>query len=172
MVRKVMAPRNGYEDWEITQLIANALGLGWKYTHPSEVMDEVAAHHAELCRRVVRQARPARVGAMAVQRSGARGHADDACRSFRARQGQFPDHRIYRRRDERTGPRFPLLLTTGRILSQYNVGAQTRRTANIVWHQEDCWKFIPTTPRSAASATAIGCGWRAGRGDEAAGAYH
>ena len=39
--------------------------------------------------------------------------------------------------DERTGPRFPLLLTTGRILSQYNVGAQTRRTANTVWHQED-----------------------------------
>ena len=42
MVRKVMAPRNGYEDWEITQLIANALGLGWKYTHPSEMMDEIA----------------------------------------------------------------------------------------------------------------------------------
>ena len=39
--------------------------------------------------------------------------------------------------DERTGPRFPLLLTTGRILSQYNVGAQTRRTDNVVWHQED-----------------------------------
>ena len=39
--------------------------------------------------------------------------------------------------DERTGPRFPLLLTTGRILSQYNVGAQTRRTDNVVWHEED-----------------------------------
>ena len=39
--------------------------------------------------------------------------------------------------DEKTGPRFPLLLTTGRILSQYNVGAQTRRTANSVWHEED-----------------------------------
>ena len=39
--------------------------------------------------------------------------------------------------DERTGPRFPLLLTTGRILTQYNVGAQTRRTANSLWHEED-----------------------------------
>jgi formate dehydrogenase major subunit len=39
--------------------------------------------------------------------------------------------------DERTGPRYPLLLTTGRVLSQYNVGAQTRRTANVAWHQED-----------------------------------
>ena len=45
--------------------------------------------------------------------------------------------------DERTGPRFPLLLTTGRILSQYNVGAQTRRTANIVWHEEDRLEIHP-----------------------------
>ena len=43
----------------------------------------------------------------------------------------------------RTGPRFPLLLTTGRILSQYNVGAQTRRTANVVWHDEDRLEIHP-----------------------------
>jgi formate dehydrogenase major subunit len=45
--------------------------------------------------------------------------------------------------DERTGPRFPLLLTTGRILSQYNVGAQTRRTDNVVWHEEDRLEINP-----------------------------
>ena len=45
--------------------------------------------------------------------------------------------------DERTGPRFPLLLTTGRILSQYNVGAQTRRTENVVWHEEDRLEIHP-----------------------------
>ena len=45
--------------------------------------------------------------------------------------------------DERTGPRFPLLLTTGRILSQYNVGAQTRRTANVIWHDEDVLEIHP-----------------------------
>ena len=45
--------------------------------------------------------------------------------------------------DERTGPRFPLLLTTGRILSQYNVGAQTRRTANVAWHAEDMLEIHP-----------------------------
>jgi formate dehydrogenase major subunit len=38
---------------------------------------------------------------------------------------------------ERTTDTFPLLLTTGRILSQYNVGTQTRRTANSRWHSED-----------------------------------
>jgi formate dehydrogenase major subunit len=45
--------------------------------------------------------------------------------------------------DEKTGPRFPLLLTTGRILSQYNVGAQTRRTANVAWHEEDLLEVHP-----------------------------
>jgi formate dehydrogenase major subunit len=44
---------------------------------------------------------------------------------------------------ERTGARFPLLLTTGRILSQYNVGAQTRRTQNVVWHNEDRLEIHP-----------------------------
>jgi formate dehydrogenase major subunit len=44
---------------------------------------------------------------------------------------------------ERTGPRFPLLLTTGRILSQYNVGAQTARTANVAWHDEDVLEVHP-----------------------------
>ena len=52
--------------------------------------------------------------------------------------------------------RYPLLLTTGRILSQYNVGAQTRRTANFIWHEEDRLESIRTTPNSAASARAIG----------------
>src|SRR5437660_6177447 len=45
--------------------------------------------------------------------------------------------------DEKTGPRFPLLLTTGRILSQYNVGAQTRRTENARWHDEDRLEIHP-----------------------------
>ena len=39
--------------------------------------------------------------------------------------------------DEKANRKFPLLLTTGRVLSQYNVGAQTRRTANNIWHTED-----------------------------------
>jgi formate dehydrogenase major subunit len=44
---------------------------------------------------------------------------------------------------ERTNRSFPLILTTGRILSQYNVGAQTRRTANTVWHAEDRLEIHP-----------------------------
>ncbi len=64
--------------------------------------------------------------------------------------------------DERTGPRFPLLLTTGRILSQYNVGAQTRRTDKVVWHEQDVLGSILTTPSSAACATATGSSSTAG----------
>ena len=45
--------------------------------------------------------------------------------------------------DERTTGRFPLILTTGRILTQYNVGAQTARTENNVWHPEDILEIHP-----------------------------
>jgi formate dehydrogenase major subunit len=42
LVRKVMAPKNGYEDWEITCLISEAMGYPMHYDHPSEIMDEIA----------------------------------------------------------------------------------------------------------------------------------
>ena len=45
--------------------------------------------------------------------------------------------------DERSTSRFPLLLTTGRVLYQYNVGAQTRRTANVAWQAEDRLEIHP-----------------------------
>ena len=45
--------------------------------------------------------------------------------------------------EERTNRHFPLILTTGRILSQYNVGQQTRRTENSRWHPEDIIEIHP-----------------------------
>ena len=45
--------------------------------------------------------------------------------------------------EERANRKYPLLLTTGRILSQYNVGAQTRRTDNTQWHEEDSLEIHP-----------------------------
>jgi formate dehydrogenase major subunit len=44
---------------------------------------------------------------------------------------------------EKITQRFPLILTTGRVLTQYNVGAQTRRTANVAWHAEDRLEIHP-----------------------------
>ena len=46
--------------------------------------------------------------------------------------------------EERTSRKYPLILTTGRILSQYNVGAQTRRTPNSSWHDEDRLEIHPS----------------------------
>src|SRR6202042_2914897 len=41
-VRKVMKPKAGYADWEITQLLSRAVGYPMNYAHPSEIMDEIA----------------------------------------------------------------------------------------------------------------------------------
>ncbi len=41
-VRKVMPARGGYEDWQVTMLLSNALGYPMNYQHPSEIMDEIA----------------------------------------------------------------------------------------------------------------------------------
>ena len=44
---------------------------------------------------------------------------------------------------EKVTRKYPLILTTGRVLSQYNVGAQTRRTDNNQWHSEDRLEIHP-----------------------------
>jgi hypothetical protein len=66
--------------------------------------------------------------------------------------------------DEKVNNRFPLLLTTGRILSQYNVGAQTRRTDNVAWHAEDRLEIHPSDAESRGIATATGSAWPAAPG--------
>ncbi|OJU23606.1 MULTISPECIES: formate dehydrogenase subunit alpha [unclassified Sphingomonas] len=142
LVRKVMDPLNGYADWEIVQLVAQALGLDWQYTHPSEIMDEIAALTPTF----------AKVSYLALEEHGSlQWPATDAAPlgtptmhvdGFVRGKGKFVVA-DYVPTDERTGPRFPLLLTTGRILSQYNVGAQTRRTENVAWHAEDRLEIHP-----------------------------
>ncbi|MCH8533120.1 MAG: formate dehydrogenase subunit alpha [Natronospirillum sp.] len=135
-VRKVMPPLAGKEDWEVTQMLANALGYPMDYSHPSEIMDEIATlaptftgvSYAKLeaegsIQWPCNEAHPLGTPIM---------HVED----FPIGKGQFAITR-YVATEERTNRRFPLLLTTGRILSQYNVGAQTRRTDNQHWHDED-----------------------------------
>ncbi len=141
-VRKVMAPRSGYADWEVTQLLANAMGGGWKYQHPSEIMDEIAA------------TTPSFNGVSydvleekgSVQWPCNEAHPDGTplmhVDGFVRGKGRFIVTE-YVATEEKTGPRYPLLLTTGRILSQYNVGAQTRRTDNVIWHDEDVLEIHP-----------------------------
>lgn len=141
-VRKVMESKSGKADWEITLDLAKAMGFEMDYSHPSEVMDEIARltptfagvsfdlidEHGSVqwpCNEKAPNGTPVM-------------HMDGFVRG----KGMFVITE-YLATDEKSGPRFPLLLTTGRILSQYNVGAQTRRTANVVWHDEDLLEIHP-----------------------------
>ncbi|MFC3181694.1 formate dehydrogenase subunit alpha [Cypionkella sinensis] len=142
MVRKVMAPRNGYADWEITQMLANAMGAKWSYTHPTQIMDEIAMTTPSFAG--VSYEKIETMGSIQwpCNEKAPEGtplmHVDGFVRG----KGKFINTE-YVATDEKTGPRFPLLLTTGRILSQYNVGAQTRRTGNVAWHSEDLLEIHP-----------------------------
>ena len=146
-VRKVMAPRNGYADWEITQMLANAMlkdqgGAAWTYTHPAQIMAEIAIttpSFAGVSYELLEEKGSVQWPCNAAAPNGTPLMHVDA---FVRGKGKFINTE-YVATDERTGPRFPLLLTTGRILSQYNVGAQTRRTQNVVWHAEDLLEIHP-----------------------------
>ncbi len=142
-VRKVMAPLAGYADWEVTQLLANALGYAMHYTHPSEIMAEIAALTPSFAG--VNYDKIDRLGSVqwpcndSTEEAGTSiMHRDRFVRG----KGRFIITQ-YVATDEKVTQRFPLLLTTGRILSQYNVGAQTRRTHNSHWHSEDRLEIHP-----------------------------
>ena len=142
LVRKVMAPRAGLADWEATQEIARAMGADWNYTHPSQVMDEIARTTPTFAG--VSFAKLAKEGSIQwpCNEKAPEGTPTMHIGAFVRGKGNFVVTE-YVPTDEKTGPRFPLLLTTGRILSQYNVGAQTRRTDNVVWHHEDVLEIHP-----------------------------
>lgn len=135
-VRKVMPPVAGKEDWEITMDLSNALGYPMHYDHPSEIMDEVASLTPTFTG--VSYQRLDELGSIQwpCNKENPIGmptmHVDD----FPIGKGRFSVTEFVAT-EEKTNRKFPLLLTTGRILSQYNVGAQTRRTNNQVWHDED-----------------------------------
>lgn len=135
-VRPVMPSRTGMAEWEVTCALATAMGYQMGYDSSSQIMDEIAAVTPtfsgvsfELLDKVGSVQWPcnekAPLGTPVM-------HVDEFVRG----KGQFITT-PYVPTDERSNRKFPLLLTTGRILSQYNVGAQTRRTNNVVWHAED-----------------------------------
>ncbi|HWM32475.1 MAG TPA: formate dehydrogenase subunit alpha [Methyloceanibacter sp.] len=142
MVRKVMAPKNGYEDWEITCLLSNALGYPMHYDHPSEIMDEIAKLTPTFADVSFKKLDELGSVQWPCNAAAPEGTPIMHMNGFVRGKGKFVITE-YVATDEKTGPRFPLLLTTGRILSQYNVGAQTRRTANVVWHEEDRLEIHP-----------------------------
>jgi formate dehydrogenase major subunit len=141
-VRKVMEPLAGFADWEVTMKLSNALGYPMRYTHPSQIMDEIAALTPTFAN-------------VTYEKLDAKGSIQWPCNDQAPdgtptmHVGQFVRGKgkfyvtAYVPTRERASSRYPLLLTTGRVLTQYNVGAQTRRTANLAWHNEDRLEIHP-----------------------------
>jgi formate dehydrogenase major subunit len=142
-VRQAVPPVAGLQDWEVTMALSNAMGYPMNYTHPSQIMAEIAeltptfagVSYEKLdqlgsiqwpCNTLAPQGTPIM-------------HVDSFVRGL----GHFSPTPFIAT-SERASKRFPLLLTTGRILSQYNVGAQTRRTENSQWHQQDLVEIHPS----------------------------
>ena len=93
-VRKVMQPLAGVGDWEATVMLSKALGYEMNYSHPSEIMDEVARLTPSFAGGLLRETRRARFNPMALQRRSAVRHADHAYRSLRPRQRPLPADRF------------------------------------------------------------------------------
>ena len=158
-VRQVMKPKNGLADWEVTQKLAQAMGARWSYI-------------ASLARSWTRSPRRRRASpASATTCWSAIGSVQWPCNEkaphgtpvmhiggFVRGKGRFMITE-YVATDERTGPRFPLLLTTGRILSASTMSARRRAAPPMSsGTTRTCWRSIRTMPSSAASATAISSG--------------
>ena len=162
-VRKVMEPLAGLADWEATMGFAKALGYEMPYTHPSQIMDEIARLTPAFTG--VSYEKIDKLGSIqwpcneAAPEGTTTMHVDEFVRG----KGRFYITE-YVATPEKVNSRFPLILTTGRILSQYNVGAQTRRTANSQWYDEDRLELHPhdAEERGIATGDWVGISSRAG----------
>jgi formate dehydrogenase major subunit len=141
-VRPVMAPLAKMTEWETVSRLATAMGYPMHYDDAAQIMDEIAAltptfagvSFEKLDREGGMQwpvTDPTSPGTRILHQGG-----------FVRGKGKFFLTR-YVPTDEQTNRRFPLILTTGRILTQYNVGTQTRRTENVVWHERDVLEMHP-----------------------------
>jgi len=142
-VRPVMKPQQGKDEWLITQDLAQALGYPMNYENSAQIMDEIAELTPTFANVSFKFLDDVGSVQWPCNDNAPMGtpimHIDNFVRG----KGLFVETE-YVPTEERTNRKFPLLLTTGRILSQYNVGAQTRRTPNMVWYGEDLLEMHPS----------------------------
>ena len=162
-VRRVMPPLGGKADWEATLMLAAALGSPMHYDHPSQIMDEIARLTPTFTG--VSFARIDELGSIQwpCNAEAPAGTPTMHEETFTRGLGRFMLTPYVPSR-ERSNGKYPLILTTGRILSQYNVGAQTRRTQNSVWHDEDRLEIHPhdAETRGVSEGDWVGVKSRAG----------
>ena len=164
-IRKVMPALAGVADWEATQRLAQALGYPMHYAHPSEIMAEIAALTPSFAG--VSYEKIDRLGSVQWPCNDETEEAGTSVMhvgGFVRGKGRFLITQ-YVPSEEKVTRKFPLLLTTGRVLTQYNVGAQTRRTENNQWHDEDRLELHPhdAGERSVKSGDWVGIESRAGQ---------
>ena len=164
-VRRVMPPLSGLADWEVTCALSNALGYAMDYGHPSEIMAEIAQLTPSFAG--VSYEKLDRLGSVqwpCNEKTAEAGTPIMHVGSFVRGRGRFLITQ-YVPSEEKVTRRFPLLLTTGRVLSQYNVGAQTRRTANQTWYPEDLLEIHPhdAAERGIAELDTVSLESRAGK---------
>jgi formate dehydrogenase major subunit len=163
-VRRVLPPLAGMADWEVTQALSNALGYPMHYAHPGEIMDEIARLTPTFAG--VSYQKLDRLGSLQwpCHDAAPEGTPTMHLGRFVRGKGRFMITQ-YLPTDEKVTRRFPLLLTTGRVLTQYNVGAQTRRTANTQFYGADLLEIHPqdAAERGIAEGDRVGVESRAGR---------
>ncbi|HEX9139286.1 MAG TPA: formate dehydrogenase subunit alpha [Steroidobacteraceae bacterium] len=142
-VRKAIEPLAQLADWEVTVRLSEALGYPMRYTHPSQIMDEIARVTPTFAG--VTYEKLDRLGSIQWPCNAAAPEGTPTMheQQFVRGKGKFFVTEYVPTSERATG-RYPLLLTTGRVLAQYNVGAQTRRTANLNWHAEDRLEIHPS----------------------------
>ena len=141
-VRKVMTPLAGLADWQATMALSNALGYEMNYQHPSEIMDEIALLTPTFSGVSYEKLEQQTSIQWPCNDENPIGTPTMHVNDFPIGKATFAITE-YVATSERANRKFPLLLTTGRILSQYNVGAQTRRTDNQAWHDKDVLEIHP-----------------------------
>jgi formate dehydrogenase major subunit len=141
-VRPAMRPKQGMDEWETICRLSTAMGYPMHYDTASEIMDEIARVTPTF--KGVSFEKLDRLGSVQWPCNDAapEGTPIMHIEKFVRGRGRFMLTEFVPT-EERASRSFPLLLTTGRILSQYNVGAQTRRTANVVWHERDVLEIHP-----------------------------
>jgi formate dehydrogenase major subunit len=151
-VRPVLPPRQGMDEWAITCAIGTAMGYQMGYDDAAAIMDEVAATTPTFAGVSFAALDAAGSLQWPVTAAAPAGTPIMHVGEFVRGKGHLVET-VYVPTTERSTRRYPLILTTGRILTQYNVGAQTRRTSNNTWHAEDVLEIHPSDAELRGIAT-------------------
>ncbi len=135
-VRPVRPSPTGMAEWQVTAHLSAAMGYPMDYENSAQIMNEIAALSPTL-------------SAVSFAMLDEKGSVQWPCTAAAPKGTPVMHEKEFVRgrglfvltaftpTPERANRKFPLLLTTGRLLSQYNVGQQTRRTQNQRWAARD-----------------------------------